>query len=58
MQVYPAAGLIGFAEEDIPIYYVDPKPSLNFELRMRPKLKVIAEKASSGVPKIVEELMK
>jgi NAD-dependent deacetylase len=27
LQVYPAAGLIEFANSEIPIYYIDPKPA-------------------------------
>ena len=57
MQVYPAAGLVAYAQQDIPIYYVDPKPSLNHELKSISNLKVIAEPATTGVKKVVEELM-
>ena len=57
MQVYPAASLIGYATYGIPIYYIDPKPSLNQELRTIKNLKVVAEPASTGVKKVVEELM-
>lgn len=53
MQVYPAAGLLYYAPEDIPLYFIDPKPSAK-ETR---KLKVFAEKASTGVPRIVKELL-
>ncbi|MHA6280789.1 SIR2 family NAD-dependent protein deacylase [Salinimicrobium sp. CAU 1759] len=53
MQVYPAAGLLYYAPEDIPVYFIDPKPSTQ-ETR---KLKVFAEKASTGVPRIVQELL-
>lgn len=58
MQVYPAAGLIGYAPPGIPIYYVDPKPTLNYELRMMRNLTVISEKATTGVRKVLDELMK
>lgn len=54
MQVYPAAGLIDFAPDGIPIYFIDPKPAV----RERGNLKVIAEKASEGVPKLVKQLLK
>lgn len=53
MQVYPAAGLIDFISEDTPVYFIDPKPSVQ-ESR---QLKVYAEKASEGVPKLVKELL-
>jgi len=56
MQVYPAAGLVGYAPVGIPIYYIDPKPSLNHELRSITNLSVIAEPASTGVRRVVEDL--
>ena len=54
MQVYPAAGLVQNAKPDAPIYFVDPKPSISETNR----IKVFAEKASTGVPKVVEELVR
>ncbi|MCB0587599.1 MAG: NAD-dependent deacylase [Phaeodactylibacter sp.] len=57
MQVYPAAGLVGFAEKARQIYYVDPKPSINYELSRAASLSVVAEPASTGVPKVVKELL-
>ena len=57
MQVYPAAGLVGYAPQDAQIYYVDPKPAINYELSSRSNLQVISEKAGSGVKKLVEELL-
>lgn len=57
MQVYPAAGLVGFAEKAQRIYYVDPKPAINYELSQAASLSVIAEPATTGVPKVVKELM-
>ena len=38
MQVYPAASLVSYAPYDAPIYYIDPKPSINYELKMKKKL--------------------
>ncbi|MEL7428221.1 MAG: NAD-dependent deacylase, partial [Bacteroidota bacterium] len=35
MQVYPAAGLVGYAPPNASIYYVDPNPSINYELQQR-----------------------
>lgn len=52
MQVYPAAGLIEFAREDALCYFVDPNPSMHSNAR----IKVFAEKASTGVPKVIEEI--
>lgn len=56
MQVYPAAGLVGYAMQGIPIYYVDPNPAINYELSRMKNLKVLAEKAGTGVAKVLEEL--
>lgn len=53
MQVYPAAGLLYYAPEDIPVYFIDPKPSVK-ETR---HLEIYAEKASTGVPKVVDKLL-
>jgi NAD-dependent deacetylase len=58
MQVYPAAGLVGYAPSGIPIYYVDPNPTINYELANSGNLKVISEKATTGVRKVVNELLK
>jgi NAD-dependent deacetylase len=58
MQVYPAASLVDFAQRYTPIWYIDPNPAINHELKVRTKhLTVIAEKASIGVPKVIAELM-
>lgn len=57
MQVYPAAGLISYAALDSLSYYIDPKPHISYELERNPNLTVIAQKASIGVPQLVEELM-
>ena len=51
MQVYPAAGLVGYAKPNAHIYYIDPKPQLNYELRNAAHVTVIEEKASVGVKK-------
>jgi NAD-dependent deacetylase len=56
MQVYPAAGLIGFAMPGIPIYYIDPKPAIQ-SMRYLENLKVIAEGAGDGVRKVINEIM-
>jgi len=52
LQVYPAAGLKDFVSQDCPIYFVDLNPSLESNGR----LTVIAEKASTGVQKVVDLL--
>lgn len=52
MQVYPAAGLVEFAPYSSPIYFVDPNPSLNSTHRIT----VFAEKATTGIPKVIASL--
>ncbi len=54
MQVYPAASLVRYARSDSRIYYVDPNPSINYELQSARNLKIIAEPASTGLLKVIE----
>lgn len=55
MQVYPAAGLVDYAPARVPIYYVDPKPSLSTQLY--PEVKIMAETATKGVRTLVDQLL-
>ncbi len=57
MQVYPAAGLVSEAPRTAKIWFIDPNPSLNYELKSKKNLTVLAEKASIGVPLLVDELL-
>lgn len=57
MQVYPAAGLVGLAHKAHQIFYIDPRPSINYELSRIPFLEVVPEAATSGVPRIVNDLL-
>lgn len=57
LQVYPAAGLMAYAPRFTPIYYIDPHPQANAELRGMPNLEVVAEPATIGVPLIVNRLL-
>ena len=56
MQVYPAANLINFTKPNTPIYFIDPKPSISEKAFKN--ISVYAENASTGVPKVVTELLK
>lgn len=56
LQVYPAAGLIHYSPAGIPIYLVDPKPTLS-EGDL-PNLTVLAKKAAEGVPTLVADLIR
>jgi len=57
MQVYPAASLTAYAPAMAPIFYIDPRPTINHELEVAKNLTVIEENASTGVRKVVDELM-
>lgn len=54
MQVYPAAGLVHYKKEGIPLYFVDPDP------QMAPgehkNLEIIRERASVGLPILANRL--
>ena len=53
MQVYPAAGLVDLVGESVPKYFIDPKPAaVNV-----PNLRVIEDKASTGVSNLVKQLL-
>jgi NAD-dependent deacetylase len=56
LQVYPAAGLLHFADPAVPIYYIDPNPASIHELPN--DLKVIATTGSKGMQIVQKELMK
>lgn len=56
LQVYPAAGLMHYAKENIPIYYIDPNPAAIENL---PKnIKIIATTGSKGMQIVQKELEK
>ena len=55
--VYPAAGLISFAKPDTRIFYVDPNPKVNYELSAYNNLTIINEKATTGIQKVIDELV-
>jgi len=57
MQVYPAAGLIGYAQPHADIYYIDPRPSINYELQRARNLTVIEDVASNGMQELFEKLV-
>lgn len=58
LQVYPAAGLLNFAQSHSQIYYIDPKPATSYEMKFLPNLQIFAENASTGVQKVVERIFK
>ena len=52
MQVYPAASLVHYAPQNIPIYFIDPNPNIE----SRAHLTVISETATTGLKTLVKEL--
>ena len=57
LQVYPAAGLSQNCLPGCHIYYVDPKPQVNFELSQSRNLTVMEGPATIKVPELVELLL-
>ncbi len=49
LQVYPAAGLMSYANGSTPIIYIDPYPQLNHELKRMRNVTVIDAPATTGV---------
>jgi NAD-dependent deacetylase len=54
LQVYPAASLLDYAKQNIPIFLVDPKADAPSYMN---NITVIREKAGIGLPKLVDELI-
>jgi NAD-dependent deacetylase len=54
LAVYPAAGLINYVRYDVPKYVIDPNIP---EVDRIKNLKRVEEKATVGVPKLVQQLM-
>ncbi len=54
LNVYPAAGLVGYAPQEVPKYLIDPG---HLSVGHIPNLKFIKENASTGTPKLARELL-
>ncbi len=55
MQVYPAASLINFIAVGTPVYFIDPRPSIDEDSLKH--LTVISKNATNGVPIVVADLI-
>lgn len=55
MQVYPAAGLVNYIQSNTPIYFIDPKPSVNKNAFNN--LTIIEDTASSGTKRLIDLLI-
>ena len=58
MQVYPAAGLISYADNAGKIFYIDPKPSVNYELKSMSNLELIKNTAVKGIDTFIKRISK
>ena len=56
LQVYPAASLMHYANPNVPIFYIDPRPASITNLQN--PLEVITMNATEGVPLLREKLLK
>ena len=55
LQVYPAAGLMNYVSQNVPVFYIDPKPASIYDLPN--KLKVLPLSAVEGMKILKEELL-
>ncbi|NJM79580.1 MAG: NAD-dependent deacylase [Flavobacterium sp.] len=55
LQVYPAAGLINYAKQHIPVFYIDPKPATIYDLPN--PLEIISLSATEGMEVLREKLV-
>jgi NAD-dependent deacetylase len=55
LQVYPAAGIIHYANPGCPIFYIDPKPATIYNLQN--PLEIISKNATEGLPILKEKLL-
>lgn len=55
LAVYPAAGLINYIRREVPKYIIDPKIP---EVSVRGEVIAVRERATVGVPQVVDELLK
>lgn len=54
LQVYPAAGLLDYVREKIPVFYIDPNPATTHFLHN--SVEIIRKNATEGVPVLLEKL--
>lgn len=55
MQVYPAAGLIHYIKNNVPIYYIDPNPATIKQVAN--PIEIIPMSATKGLPFLKEKLL-
>ncbi|WP_320814122.1 NAD-dependent deacylase [Flavobacterium sp.] len=55
LQVYPAAGLINYVNQNIPVFYIDPKPATIYDLPN--PLEIMPFSATEGMKILKEKLL-
>jgi len=56
MQVYPAASLISYALPGARKFYIDPKPTISYEISLAMNMQIIEEKATLGMDILCDKL--
>lgn len=56
LQVYPAAGLLHYTKLNVPVFYIDPKPTTIYDLSN--PLEIIPMNATDGIPFLKGKLLK
>ncbi|MGG7036605.1 MAG: SIR2 family NAD-dependent protein deacylase [Flavobacterium sp.] len=56
LQVYPAAGLLHYTKPEIPVFYIDPKPAIIYDLNN--PLEIVPMNATDGVPYLKQKLLR
>lgn len=56
MQVYPAASLISYADPQARKFYIDPKPTISYEISSALNMEVIPEIATVGMSILLQKL--
>jgi len=55
LQVYPAAGLMNYVNQNVPVYYIDPKPATIYDLPN--PIEIIKKSATEGMQIVKEGLL-
>lgn len=56
LQVYPAAGLIGYLPTSCRTYYIDPRPHPSYEIGLLNNITLIPKKAQEGMQEVFDRI--
>jgi len=56
MQVYPAASLIGYAQPEARKFYIDPRPTISYEISQSMNMEIIEATATKGMDLLLAKL--